>query len=212
MFNMSIGKRINQRIHALGLTRGDVLRYIGATKGALSKWINDEAAPSGQFIVPLCEVLKCSADYLLEGAVPQGDNISPATYSRGLVPVISKIQATTWRQEFDEFQPGMAEEFLPCPRKHSRSTYALRVEGDSMTSFHGGKSYPGGCLIFCDPEAAVTSGDCVVAQLKGEDQVTFKQFIQEGQRKFLRPLNQSFPTITDPFKVLAKVIGKWEDS
>lgn len=212
---MSLGERVRDRMKVLGLEPKDIMKATGASKGTVSQWMNDGTSPNADYLVQLCNVLKVTADYLVLG-IPddiQGDNVVSIQYARGLVPVISKVQAGSWRQESDEFQPGDADEYLPCPRTHSKHTYALRVEGDSMTS-PAGKSYPNGTVVYCDPEqaAGVVSGDPVIAKIKGEDEVTFKLYVQDGSRKFLKPLNSSYPAITDEFKVLAKVIGAWVDS
>ena len=211
---MSVGDRILEKMRVRGLRRGDVITATGATKGTISQWINNISEPSGRYLVPLCEVLDSTAQYLLYGEDDglKGDNVSSTRYARGLVPLISKIQAGSWRQETDEFEPGDAEMFLPCPRPHSKHTYALKVEGDSMTSPHG-RSLPSGCTVYCDPEqvAGVVSGDCVVAKLVGEDEVTFKQYYKDGKLQLLRPLNPSLPPLEGEFRILAKAVGIWID-
>lgn len=208
---MTIGNRIRHRMKELGLRPRDLIAYTGASKGTVSQWINDIAAPSARYIVKLCEALQCSESWLLHNNGDVG-NVSRAKYAQGMVPVISKITAGNWKNQDDGFQPGDAEEFLPCPRKHSRHTYALKVEGDSMTSPHG-RSFPDGCFIYCDPErvSGVVSGDLVVAKLAGEDEVTFKRYVKDAGKQYLRPLNSSYPTIQDEFRILAKVIGAWVD-
>lgn len=211
---MSIGVRINARMKSLGLKPKDITNATGASKATVSQWINDISAPSATYLTPLSEALDCSEKWLIygEGGHIRGDNVSGARYSRGLVPVISKVQAGSFREEFDEFEPGKADEYLPCPRPHSKYTYALRVDGDSMTA-PSGPSVVAGSIIYCDPDqaAGVVSGDLVVAKIKGEDEVTFKQYIRDGSRQFLKPLNTSYPVIADEFRILAKVIGLWRD-
>jgi SOS-response transcriptional repressor LexA len=130
---------------------------------------------------------------------------------RGLVPLISWIQAGTWHEAEDLYEPGDAELHLPCPTSHGIHTYALRVEGDSMTSPHG-KSYPDGCIIFVDPDqrGGVVSGGRVIAKLNGDNAVTFKVYIEDAGRRFLKPLNTQYPPIIEEFRILGKVIGKWE--
>ncbi|ODC01180.1 hypothetical protein A3197_01470 [Candidatus Thiodiazotropha endoloripes] len=139
------------------------------------------------------------------------DNVIAGPEVRGLVPLISWIQAGHWREAEDLYEPGDAELILPCPASHGIHTYALRVEGDSMTSPHG-KSYPEGCIIFVDPDqrGGVVSGDRVIAKLVGDNAVTFKVYIEDAGRQFLRPLNTQYPPITEEFRLLGKVIGKWE--
>ncbi len=211
---MSLGERILGRMRALGLKRSNLIQATGATKGAVSQWISDQVSPSSKYLTSLCDVLQCTPGYLLHGVEDfRGDNVSGAQYARGLVPLISTIQAGSWKQENDEFQPGEAELFLPCPRAHSKHTYALRVEGDSMTTSTG-RSYPDKCMIYCDPEqvAGVSNGDPVIGKVSGEDEVTFKIYVKDGKRQYLKPLNSMYPLITDEFKILAKVIGAWIDS
>lgn len=208
---MSIGARITTRMRELGLKPGDLVRQTSASKATVSQWINDQSAPSAKYLSLLCEALHCSERWLVYGDV-NGDDIRSVRYARGLVPVISKVQAGSWREEFDEFHPGDAEEYLPCPRTHSELTFALRVEGDSMTASQG-KTFPSGVVVYCDPEqaAGVVSGDMVIAKIKGEEEVTFKQYQKDGPRRYLKPLNTAYPIISDEFEVIAKVIGSWSD-
>ena len=79
-----------------------------------------------------------------------------------------------------------------------------------MTAPHG-KTFPEGMIIFVDPEqrGGIVSGDKVIAKLKGENAVTFKVFIEDGGKKFLKPLNPTYPLITEEFQILGKVIGGW---
>ena len=138
-------------------------------------------------------------------------NTRPGPVIRGLVPLISWVQAGEWSEAVDLHVPGAGEDSIPCPAPHSAHTYALRVEGDSMTSSTG-KSYPHGSIIFVDPEqrGGVRPGDRVIARLKGDDQVTFKQLAEDRQGLFLKPLNSNHQPIYGDFSVLGKVIGKWE--
>jgi len=139
---------------------------------------------------------------------PSNTELGP--HIRGNVPIISWVQAGQWHEAMD-FESLDDIKYLPCPKSHSDLTYALRVRGDSMTASYG-KSYPENCIIFVDPELRnPTSGDRIIAKINGDAEVTFKVFMQEGEKKWLKPLNPQHPIITDEFKVLGKIIGKWED-
>jgi SOS-response transcriptional repressor LexA len=75
-----------------------------------------------------------------------------------------------------------------------------------------GKSYPEGCIIFVDPmRRSPNSGERIIAKLEGANQVTFKTYMEDAGRCWLKPLNPQHPPIMDPFRVLGTVIGKWED-
>lgn len=139
------------------------------------------------------------------------DNAEPGPDVRGLVPLISWVAAGAFDSAQDPLPPGEAEDWLPMPKRNGKHTYALRVRGDSMTAPHG-KSYPDGCIIFVDPEKrSPSTGDRIIAKLEGTDEVTFKQFVSDAGRIWLKALNPTYPPITDEFKVLGTIIGKWED-
>jgi SOS-response transcriptional repressor LexA len=145
------------------------------------------------------------------GEASAHSNVTPGPETRGYVPLISWVQAGAWGEAVDLYAPGDGEDWLPCPTSHGPRTFALRVDGDSMTAAYG-KSYPAGCIIYVDPDqrGGVVSGDRVVAKLKGSAQVTFKVFVEDAGRRFLKPLNTQYPVIDEPFGVIGKVIGKWE--
>ena len=80
-----------------------------------------------------------------------------------------------------------------------------------MTATHG-KSYPQGSYIIVDPaKLSPNNDDRIIAKLEGCNEVTFKIYKDEDGRKWLSPLNPTYPPIMDPFKVLGTVIGKWQD-
>ncbi|WP_444893424.1 helix-turn-helix domain-containing protein [Microbulbifer sp. TRSA001] len=121
-----------------------------------------------------------------------GSNVSPGPRIQGRVPLISWVQAGAFCESIDIFEPGDAEDWIPCPTNHSDRTYALRVSGDSMTSPHPGqKSYPEGTIIFVDPDRAITNGCRVIAKLNGE--ATFKTYAEDMGKVFLRPINPIYP-------------------
>lgn len=138
----------------------------------------------------------------------EGDqNTTPGPDLTGKVPLISWVQAGTWHHAEDPYQVGDAEDWLYYPKKNGDRVYALRVRGDSMTANHG-RSYPDGSIIFVDPaRCSPTSGDRVIAKLDGVDEVTFKVFVCDGGRCWLKALNADYPPITDRFMVIGTVTG-----
>jgi SOS-response transcriptional repressor LexA len=140
-------------------------------------------------------------------------NVEPGPDTRGLVPLISWVQAGAWADSCDVLELHEVERWLECPVAHSECTAALRVRGDSMTAPPGAqKTYPEGVIIYVDFERkSPTNGQRIVAKLANDDGVTFKTFKNEDGRKWLQPLNPMHQPIYDQFKVLGTVIGKWED-
>ncbi|MET3494194.1 helix-turn-helix domain-containing protein [Variovorax boronicumulans] len=125
------------------------------------------------------------------------------------VPLISWAQAANWTSAGKQ----SADRWIPCVAHHSDQTYAVRVEGDSMTSADGAlKSYPEGSIVFVDTELQTPAdGERVIARLTESNKITLKEFKDDDDRRWLLPLNPKHEPIRTAFVVLGTVIGKWED-
>lgn len=188
--------------------RADLITASGLSKGRISQLLKPGEAFKENAARSLEDALGLRRGYFDEKAVA---NTAPAPDIRQGVPLISWIQAGNWNEASDPLQPGDFQAWVPSVRAHSKSAYALRVRGDSMTAPYG-KSYPEGCIIIVEPEdRSPNNGQRVIAKLDGTDEVTFKVYKEEDGRKWLQPLNPTHLPIRDPFRVLGTVVGKWED-
>jgi SOS-response transcriptional repressor LexA len=130
---------------------------------------------------------------------------------RRRVPLISWVQAGDFEEVQDHHAPGAADEWVDVyDTKPGDSSFALRVQGDSMTSPYPGElSFPEGTIIVVDPTRGANAGDFVVAKDVQTQQATFKKLTTDGGRWYLKPLNPSYPTIEidDPsMRVIGRVI------
>jgi SOS-response transcriptional repressor LexA len=163
----------------------------------------------------ICDALGISVAELL-GELParefvaraDADALEPASKA-GLVPLISWVQAGSFTEAIDIYQPGFAEQWVkkppvPCGSK----TFALRVEGMSMEP-----KYQEGEIIYVDPEVAPANGKDVVIRLDDRNEVTFKRLVIEGRRSYLRPLNRSWREqvidVPDDARIVGVVLGAW---
>lgn len=195
------------------MSQVDLARAVGVSAPAVHDWVKGKIKNlSAQNADKVSRALHINSHWLLHGRGPRDvhSNTAAGPAVRGMVPLISWVQAGTWGEAIDLLQPGDGEEWLPCAAAHSVHTYALRVEGDSMTAPYG-RSYPHDCIIFVDPEqiGGIVNGDRVIAKAAGANLVTFKVYVEDGPLRFLRPLNPQYPTITGEFRLLGKVIGTW---
>lgn len=193
---------------------GKVLHVCRSLGGLNPEWLQEEVGeqwlPDARPIKPVMAVSVAAARLVQSGSQVNA-TVTLGPRIRGSVPLISWIRAGTWHEAHDSFHPGDAEDWLLCSKPHSKNAYALRVEGDSMAAPYG-KSYPKGSIIFVDPEKrAPSTGQRIIAKELKSGRVTFKAFMQDGERIWLKPLNPQHPAIFEPFEVLGTVIGKWED-
>jgi repressor LexA len=79
--------------------------------------------------------------------------------------------------------------------------YLLRISGDSMirAGIHDGD------LVIVQPQRSARSGEIVVA--KTDDEWTVKRLRRRGRVYRLEAENPKFPAISEPFKIVGKVMG-----
>ena len=49
-----------------------------------------------------------------------------------------------------------------------------------------------GCIVIVEPDEAPHNGSYVIVRQNG-DEATFKQYIEDGSTKYLKPLNDRYP-------------------
>jgi SOS-response transcriptional repressor LexA len=123
----------------------------------------------------------------LSGSIAMESNVSPGPTVHGKVPLISWVQAGHASEVVDLLNPGDGYEWIDTTCQIRRHTYALRVQGDSMSP-----DFPEGCIIVVEPELDPLPGDFVIAR-NGDDEATFKQLIKDGADFYLKPLNPRYP-------------------
>ena len=172
------------------------------------------AAYARGFGVPLEQISARLARELMKASDVARVEIPPEAVHGGRgVPLISWVQAGVWSDVADPFQPGDAEEWLPCPVRHGPRTYCVKVRGDSMHNPSGRPSYADGDIIFVDPDREAKAGDRVIVRLDDQQEATFKQLLIEDGRKMLKALNPEWSPryieINGNATITGVVIGKW---
>lgn len=215
---MALKDRIEEILGTSGLSKGALAEVAGVSAGAVSLWLNESPSGTKSLKAGTAEKIQAktgfSAVWVATGKGPkmasQIPNTSPAE-SRSSVPLISWVKAGLWGAVEDMFQPGEADHWVSAFNSNpGPNAFALRVDGDSMTSpFPGERSFPDGTIIIVDPGRAAQAGDYVVAKDVTTQHATFKRLVYDGGRWFLKPLNPSYPTmeIDDPsIRVIGRVV------
>lgn len=153
-------------------------------------------------------------DSLHEEGKSQESNISyiGSRESKGQFPLISWVSAGSWLEAVEPYRKEDVDIWPETTVDASQGSFWLRVKGDSMTS-PVGFTVPEGMIILVDPNKEASSGKLVVAKLENENEATFKQYMVDAGRKYLKPLNPHHPItiINGNCKVVGVVVDiKWE--
>jgi SOS-response transcriptional repressor LexA len=182
----------------------------GVTRATVSLLLSGQTQdPKANNLLNLADALGVRIEWLITGKGPVPNDGSgryevrePIThYGVGLeagpeivgkLPLISWVQAGDWANIVDPYEPGVADKWIPVPRRYSGRAYCLRVRGDSMQAPQG-DSFPDGSIICVEPDRAPEHKNYVIVRLEDTKEATFKQLIIEGGESYLKPLNPRYP-------------------
>lgn len=195
---------------------------VGVSQPTLHRLLNrPQPRPSADTLRKLADYFGVTVDDLLTRDLSTGlpaeaiarANVREGPSIKGLVPLLTSVQAGEWCEIAGTFQRDDARVWLPCPVKHGPRTFCLTVEGESMKNPGARPSYEPGDVIFVDPDVAAKPGDRVVARLESQVAATFKQYLEEDGRKLLKALNPDWQPRYIPINgdatICGVVIGKW---
>ena len=228
-----IGEKIARLRESRALSQSDIARAIGVTPQAVQKW-ETGGRPRLNRLAQVADLLGVSVGELVRGtdyeAALQDIDLSEASSSAygigsrkgrpaqapapGKLPLISWVRAGDWSEAMDPFAVGDAEDWIYCPFNHSKESFILRIEGESMFDPSGTKSYAPGEYIAVDPHREPVNRSMVVAKLTDDNMATFKQLVIDPDgTKMLRALNPNWPKpfiqINGNCRIVGVVIGKW---
>jgi SOS-response transcriptional repressor LexA len=208
----SLAARLKAARKAAGLTQVQLAERAGVNQSDISK-IERGATLTPAGLVEIAAALGVDPMWLKSGdGDPKASNRNVLSVTtRGKVPLISWVAAGNLGEVEDMFAPGEADEWIDCSETQTgRHAFALRVDGESMTSPYPTEiSFPSGTIIVVDPDRSAGPGDFVVAKDVTTQQATFKKLVHDGGRWYLKPLNPGFPTIEidDPaLRVIGRVV------
>lgn len=207
----------------------EVAKLLKQTTQTVKNWESRGMSQAG--INTACSVLEVAPKWLatgegeMRGITAAGSMALPAIIGSGVasnvVPIASsvKVPLVSWVQAGAPSEIREPDPYTEWTKKswvqawHSapgRFAFALRVEGDSMTSPYPNQlSFPEGTLLIVDPDRAALAGDFVIAKDIATQQATFKKLMQDGGRWYLRALNPAYQAIEidDPaVRIIARVI------
>ncbi|WP_082710844.1 LexA family protein [Pseudoalteromonas shioyasakiensis] len=205
---MTFQERLEAQMKSEGVKGIDIVNKLKISKGTVSQWRNGVSKPRGENAVRLAKFLRCNLTWLIEGKGLPNKNLELELGPdlRGKAPLISWVQAGKWKEiDLESLQQASDITFYQHTANVSDEAFALRVKGDSMTSFTGGKSIPEGSVIIVDPNMQAEHGKVIVARLEDSNEATLKQLVIDGGAKYLKPFNNSYPTM--PINGNCTIIG-----
>lgn len=210
VFMKTYGERVKERREELGMTQTQLSKAIGGKHGSTVGNIELRDGES-RYTFELSEALGVTVEWLRYGKEPKllpghvatfDENVSPGPDSRGQLPLISWVKAGEFCDVIDNFVPGDAEAWYPCPVSHGPNAYILRVNGESMSP-----EYRDGELIFIDQRCNYEHGDDVIVR-SPDHKATFKRLQITHEGTFLLAINPAWPDRIIKIPENSQICGK----
>ena len=159
-----------------GVTQQQLADAIGISRVAVSKWESGDTKDlKRDNLIGIAKFFGITIADLLDVKEEPNVQIAMKLYpDRRGYPVISYVQAGTWREVVDSFPRGGADEYRMASNEYGPHTFALRIVGNSMEP-----EFMEGDLVFIDPDVTPRPGNYVVAK-NHEEEATFKKYRPRG--------------------------------
>jgi SOS-response transcriptional repressor LexA len=216
---MDTAERLRAKMIELGLNESQLGRRSGVPQPTINRILSGESSsPRRPTVEKIARALRVSPDWLMFGTGEDkfDANVELATGPTRYYeyPEISWVQAGVAAEAMDLFNVGDFEATHPSDAWAGPNGFWLKVKGPSMTSVNG-MSFSEGMLILVAPGGDVENGQYVVAKLIDTNEATFKQFIWDSGKAYLKPLNPAFSTVevNETWLVVGRVVdAKWPRS
>jgi len=213
-------KRLNDRLDAIGYPakkfgrQTKLAQDLKADQKAVRRWLEGLGYPSDDNLRTLAEFVGVNPSTLKYGGA-KNELLETATINdSGIVLISSQTEAEKSVPLLDISEIGRSVRDTnklkqwPAAPVEKLDSGISKVEGTSMSS--GTQTgYPHGTYIYWTKAGSASVGDHVIAELKNGDTV-FRELDLDGSKRMLRPLNTQYPIITDPFKIIAIVTGRYQ--
>jgi len=220
---MTRAERVALAIKHSKKLKKEIARECGVSPSAVTQWITgDSKSMKPENLFALAQATATNAEWLANGT--GGMTAETSGFDANVEPTIGPIRffeypEISWVQagaamEAIELSNVTACEMHPSDAWAGPNGFWLKVRGPSMTS-QGGVSFVEGMVILVAPGFDVENGHYCVAKMIDTNEATFKQFIRDSGRAYLKPLNPAFSTVEvdGDWQIVGKVVdAKWPRS
>ena len=197
---MELKERLIYLMNRRGISNAaELSRMTGLTQVAIRNYMRGIKVPNAQALVKLSRALSTTADYLLTGSPLRPDHI----------PLLSKIPGgdpAAWTD--GEYPAGFGEEYVDRGDITDPNSFALIVEGDSMSP-----RINSGDIVIISPNTQVTNRSVAAIALNDDDRTLKKVIFLNDNKVLLQPENEKYePQVCDlnMIKIIGRVVERRE--
>ena len=191
---MSIAERLKKIRREIGYSQSELAQKSGLTQQSI-QWIETGKSRGGRSLGKIARALNVDEQYLRYGSGEKIDCIN--------INIFKDLNG--WFINEPELYGKEIIQANTCSKK----AIGFVVTNDSMVSNHPyKKNFFIGDIVIADPSMEINMNDFAIAEVKKA--LIFRQYVEEGGYKYLKPLNPQYPLIKIDMhiKLKAKIVRK----
>jgi SOS-response transcriptional repressor LexA len=202
---MEISNILNYLLKKAQLSEAELARKINVPRATINRLVSGRTPdPRASTLNAIAQYFNVSVDQLL-GKHPLflDNNQSLIATQHASIPIIDLNESKNWEEAIRCLQPDTYFDWVMVDPSIDAGKFAIRVNGESMWP-----QFQTNTILIISPEKEAKNRDFVIAYIKKNNEMVFRQYIVEDRYKFLKAINNMFPTIQieDSDKIIGVVI------
>lgn len=216
----TLAERLTWAIANAGITKADLSRACGVTRGGVTHWFNGGTQKlEGENLMNAAKATGVNPIWLATG---QGERLErkPTATVTDISPKRNQVPLLDWDDKslcsgiIPDLTRLEQKEMLPSPKPLGPNAFALTlVENVMVGHIFSGKNFSPNSYIYIDPDHPLRDGCPVIAKLRGQNALCGRTYAIEGGKTYLIPMNPQLPAeeMTPNDQILGVIVGYWAD-
>jgi SOS-response transcriptional repressor LexA len=174
------------------ISEAELARKINIPRATINRLTSGRTPdPRASTLNSIASYFKVSVDQLMgkQPLISNENNLLINTNST-LIPIIELHNAKNWEKKITKLTTKIHNKWLIINPTLDEGKFAVCINADSMWP-----QFQVNTLLIISPNKEAKNRDFVIAHLKINDEIVFRQLIVENKNKFLKAINDMFPII-----------------
>lgn len=199
---LGISSVLSFLIKQTGISEAELARKINIPRATINRLVSGKTPdPRASTLNIIASYFNVSVDQLL-GIKPlfMNQNNDLITNNHITIPILNWKDAKNSNDLVTTLKPDNHMEWISIDPSFDTAEFGLKLGGEAMWPL-----FQENTILVISTKKEVKNRDFVITHIKKTDEIIFRQLIIENQYKFLKALNNIFPTL--PLESNDKIIG-----
>lgn len=186
---LEISNMLNYLLELSNISEAELARKINIPRATINRLTTGRTPdPRASTLNAIAEFFDVTVDQLLgKQSLSQRAKLA---MNNTTVPIIEWKSSCNWKNVIEKLKPNTSHEWVMIDEATDEAKFGIRVNGESMWP-----QFQTNTILIIAPHREPKNRDFVIAHLRDSDEIVFRQLIVDDKYKFLKAINNIFPTI-----------------